>query len=311
MLKVKRFSVVLGPALVGLFLLFYALYVPLPSENRPLILYNSEKRCDLNRLLKKALTTAKKSVVLRTYAFTDFSLLSLLKKQGDKGVVIHLHYDQKQSPSLHSFQCKNIHFHPTKGKGLIHDKLWIIDDTSLFIGSANLTPSSLKMHDNLMVGLYAPPLAKVLSEKRPETFHLETDWASLDVYCLPNKKGLEALLQTLDQAKKEITLSLFTFTHLEIAEKLIEQHKKGVKIHLTLDGSSARGASKKIKQLLESRGISVKTSQGLQLYHHKWATIDHNTHIVGSANWTKAAFNKNSDILLLINTKKHSPDRDL
>ncbi len=305
--KVKRFSLILSPVLAGLFLflflLFYSLHTPIPSTNKPLIFYNSEKRIDLNQLLKKALSTAQESVTLHTYAFTDLSVLSLLKKQAEKGICIHIHYDKKASPSLHFLENDNLHFHPTEGKGLIHEKLWIIDEKLLFIGSTNLTPSSLKMHDNLMVGLHAPPLAKALSERRPESLHLETNWATLHTYCLPSKQGFEALLESLDQAKKEISLSLFTFTHLQIAEKLIQLHKKGVKINLKLDGATARGASKNIKKLFESKGIPVQTSQGLQLYHHKWATIDQKTHIIGSANWTKSAFIKNKDIILIINIK--------
>lgn len=268
-----------------------------------MIFYDSEKRIDLNQLLKKVLFTAQESVILHTYAFTDLSLLSLLKKQAERGISIHIHYDKKVSPPLHVLEKENFHFHPTEGKGLIHEKLWIIDEKLLFIGSTNLTPSSLKMHDNLMVGLYAPPLAKILSMERPQAFHLETDWATLHAYCLPGKQGLEALLESLDQAKKEICLSLFTFTHPQIAEKLIQLHKKGIKVHVKLDGGTAKGASKKIKNLFESQGIPVQTSQGLQLYHHKWATIDQKTHIIGSANWTKSAFNKNKDIILIIKIK--------
>ncbi|MCP5503566.1 MAG: hypothetical protein H7A41_00260 [Chlamydiales bacterium] len=307
MLKVKKFSFILSPVLAGLFLffflLFYSLHVPIPSTNKPLIFYNSEKRVDLNQVLKKTLHTAHQSITLHTYAFTDLSLLSLLEKQAEKGISIHIYYDKKASSPVSFLEKENFYFHPTEGKGLIHEKLWIIDEELLFIGSTNLTPSSLKMHDNLMVGLYAPPLAKALSEGRPEEFHLETDWASLHSYSLPSKRGFEALLETLDQAKKEVILSLFTFTHPLIAEKLINLHKKGVKINLKLDRGTAHGASKNIKKLFESEGIFVQTSQGLQLHHHKWAKIDQKTHIIGSANWTKAAFNKNNDLILIINIK--------
>ncbi|MEM8727217.1 MAG: phospholipase D-like domain-containing protein [Chlamydiota bacterium] len=277
--------------------------MPLPSNEKPLLFYNSEKRVDLNRLLKKAVFAAQESVILHTYAFTDLSLLSLLKKQREKGISIHIHYDKKASPPIDVLEKENFHFYPTEGKGLIHDKLWIIDEKLLFTGSTNLTRSSLKMHDNLMVGLYVPPLAKILAKGRPEAFYLETDWATLQTYCLPGQRGLEAVLESLDRAEKEISLSLFTFTHRRIAEKLIRLHKKGIKIDLTLDRGSARGASKNIKKLLESEGIRVQTGRGLQLHHHKWAVIDRKTHIVGSANWTQAAFNKNNDLILIIDLK--------
>lgn len=306
MLKAKRFSLFLSPALAGLFLFFFlifvSLHISLPNPKRPLIFYNSEKRADLSRLLRKSLYAAEKSITLRTYSLTDLSLLSLLKKLAEKGIAVHLYYDKKASPSLASLAKENFYLHPMEGKGLFHEKLWIIDKKLLFIGSANLTPSSLKMHDNLMLGLYAPPLAEALSEEHFETFHFETEWASFEVHCLPSKQGLKALLRTLDDARKEVSLSLFTFTHPEIAEKLISLHKKGVKVNLKLDRGAAQGAGKKIKKGLESNGIPVQTSQGLQLFHHKWAIIDQKTHIIGSANWTKSAFNKNKDLILIIKT---------
>lgn len=301
----RRYKI--SPVLAGLFLFFfllvYSLYTPLPSPKKPIIFYNSERRIDLNHTLKKIINTAKKSITLHTYSLTDLSILSLLKNRAEKGISIHLYYDKKASLPLDLLNQKNFHFHPIQGKGLIHEKLWIIDETLLFLGSTNLTPSSLKMHDNLMVGLYVPPLAKTLSKKRPEEIHLETDKAAFHYYSLPNKSGFKALLETLDQAQKEVSLSLFTFTHPEIAEKLIALHKKGIKITLKLDRGTARGASKDVKRILENEKIHVQTSQGLQLFHHKWAIIDQKTHILGSANWTKAAFNKNNDLILIINIK--------
>ena len=41
-------------------------------------------------------------------------------------------------------------------------------------------------------------------------------------------------------------------------------------------------------------------SQGRELLHHKWAVIDDRVLAMGSANWTKAAFNKNSDFLFFL-----------
>ena len=82
--KVKKFK--LGPILAGIFLFFflliYSLYVPLPSPDNPLIFYNSEKRIDLNQVLKKTIYEAKQSITLHTYSLTDLTILSILKKKG-------------------------------------------------------------------------------------------------------------------------------------------------------------------------------------------------------------------------------------
>ncbi len=305
MLRVKKskgISALAGIALF-IFLLVYSLSIPLPTPKKPIYFYNSEDRVDLSRTLFAAIKKAQSSITLHTYALTDRSLLSLLKKRGREGVTIHLYYDKKASPSLESLKEENFHFHPIKGRGLIHEKIWIIDKKLLFLGSTNLTPSSLKMHDNLMVGLYAPSIAEKLSEGRPSEIKFMVGNASCHYFSLPSESALQTLLSALDKGEKEVSLSLFTFTHPLLIDKLVELHKKGVKISLKLDGTTARGASLKAKEILEKEGISVKKSFGTQLLHHKWGVIDQKTHILGSANWTKAAFNKNKDFILIINIK--------
>ncbi|MGH2611481.1 MAG: phospholipase D-like domain-containing protein, partial [Rhabdochlamydiaceae bacterium] len=63
---------------------------------------------------------------------------------------------------------------------------------------------------------------------------------------------------------------------------------------------TAYGASKKAVQKLSSAGIEIFLSSGLPLLHHKWAYIDHKELILGSTNWTEAAFRKNEDVLLFL-----------
>lgn len=299
--KDKRFDK--SPALAGLFLfgllLFFALHASLPSPQKPVQFYQTSQRKDLNRTLVQSIKKARETITLKTYALTDLSLLSLLKKRAQEEVQVHLYYDAKASPQLTRLEEENFHLHPQKGKGLFHEKIWIFDEEVVFLGSTNLTPSSLKMHENMMVGLYAPKLAKALAGGRPDGFQ----GRGFDYYSLPHPEGFNALLETLRSAQKEVKLTLFTFTHSEIAETLVKLHQKGVRISLKLDGTTARGASRKVKEFLEKEGVKVEISRGPELCHEKWGVIDQKTHIIGSANWTRAAFQKNKDFLLILNNK--------
>jgi phosphatidylserine/phosphatidylglycerophosphate/cardiolipin synthase-like enzyme len=274
-----------------------ALYTSLPSAQKPLQFYRSSERNDLNRVLTQSIKKAHRTITLKTYALTDLSLLSLLKKRAREGIVVDLYYDEKASPLLTQLEGEYFHLHPQKGKGLFHEKIWIFDEEKVFLGSTNLTPSSLRMHENMMVGLFAPKLAKALSEGRPPMFQEE----GLTYYSLPQSEAFGALLKTLRGAQKRVSLTLFTFTHPEIAEVLRELHQKGVKISLKLDGTSARGSSQKVKEFLNNVGIHVEVTQGLELCHEKVGVIDQEVYIIGSANWTKAAFQKNKDFILIIN----------
>ena len=302
MQKVKRFSFV--PAvLAGLFFLFYTLHFSLPSSKNPYRLYSTDKGDDLKEVLKKSIRRSRESITLHTYAITDLGILSLLKKKAQEGVEIHLTYHQKTSPNLHLLEEKNFYFHPIQEKGLMHEKIWIIDKELLFLGSTNLTPSSLKMHTNLMVGLYAPSLAQALSSTRPSKITERIGNRDLLYFSLPSQEALKTLLSTLDQAKKAVKISLFTFTHPLLVEKLIELHKRGIRVFVTLDGTTAQGASKEARKRLEEAHVKVKVSKGRALFHHKSAEIDNKIFIIGSANWTKSAFNRNRDFMLFIYSK--------
>ncbi|MCB1110238.1 MAG: hypothetical protein KDK64_04600 [Chlamydiia bacterium] len=297
MQKGKKYSFLLASLLAGL---FYFLYIPLPSSKHPYRLYSTDHGDDLKEVLKKSIRASKQSITLHSYAITDLGILSLLKKKGQEGVNIHLIYDDQASPHLKGLQENHLFLYPIRGKGLMHEKIWIFDETLLFLGSTNLTPSSLKMHDNLMVGLYAPSLAQALSAGRPEKYAEQIGSRKLLYYSLPSQEALETLLKTLDQTQKTVKISLFTFTHSSIVNKLIQLHQRGVKVKITLDRTTAQGASQKARKALEGAGIQVRESSGRELMHHKCAEIDNKIFIIGSANWTQSAFNKNRDFLLFI-----------
>ncbi len=182
----------------------------------------------------------------------------------------------------------------------MHEKIWIIDESQIFLGSANLTYSSLKMHDNYLLGFYSPEFSKALIDSRVSDRSFQVAGQTIRYFSLPNKGALDALIGVLEQAQERIVLALFTFTHPRIVEKLIELHERGVQVELTLDSYTARGSSKKAAEALSQAGLHVRLSRGPQLFHHKWALIDDETLILGSANWTRAAFTKNREFLLFL-----------
>lgn len=290
---------------MGVFVIFYALRVPLPSIQAPIQFYSTHNRDDLKLVLIHAINRSQKSIHCRTYALTDLSILTLLKKKAQEGIDVHLYYHKKTSPRIDRLENSHLHFHPIQEQGLMHEKLWIIDESQIFFSSANITYSSLKIHENSIVGVYLPTLAQALMQPQKKEIVYAIQGQTIHYFSLPNTKTLSILINTLNQAEKRIDLFLFTFTHPHIVEKLIELHTKGIHIELTIDATTARGSSKKAILALSKAGIVVHVSRGgIQLFHHKWALIDNHTLIFGSANWTQAAFKKNRDFILILSPLK-------
>lgn len=233
------------------------------------------------------------------YAATDTLLLEQLKKRARDGIHISLHYEPRGgTPALPD----SLHPHPLKSKGLMHRKIVIADDQLIFLGSANMTTSSLELHDNLSIGLYHPGVSLFLKSPTQKTYSFQLAHSNINglLWLLPDPLALTEIEKQIDEAQSSIFIAMFTFTQDRLIDALISAHKRGVCVTLALDRYTARGASRKAVKRLTDAGIEIIVSAGLPLLHHKWAYIDQKQLILGSTNWTEAAFRKNEDVLLFL-----------
>jgi cardiolipin synthase A/B len=181
----------------------------------------------------------------------------------------------------------------------MHKKILITDHSLVFIGSANFTPTSLRMHDNIVVGLYQKDLAAFIEDSLANHLSFKIGVQDADFWHLPDFQNqcLEKILSSIHQSKKTIHIALFTFTHPKIIEALLKAKERGVNILIAIDWYSSQGASKKAVAILKKNGITPLISQKGKLLHYKWALIDEKTLFLGSANWTKSAFSHNEDCI--------------
>lgn len=236
------------------------------------------------------------------YAVTDHTILGLLRKKAAEGVDITLFYDASASADLQLDLGQRIHAHPVSSAGLMHHKIAIVDERLVFLGSANLTTQSLKMHDNLVLGLYHPDLAAFLNRCSSQFYAFEVAGQPAELWLLPDGEGLalERLLALIDGAKKSIYVAMFTLTHPRLCQALIAARGRQVDVRCAVDFYTAQGASLKTFASLQAAGVKIVASSGQQLLHHKWAWIDGQSLVMGSANWTKSAFAKNQDCFVIL-----------
>lgn len=272
-----------------------ALNPSLPSPKNPLVFYSNQQRDDFRLALKKVFTTAQNSIHITMYAVTDEELLKKLYHRAQNGLSVKIWHDRTNAPLSPPLIST-----PVKAKGLMHRKIIITDDAYVFLGSANMTTSSLVLHDNLSVGFYHPPLAQFLNSPTTAYFDFTLEQLLCRLWLLPDPNALDYLVKQLSNAKTSIFVAMFTLTHPKLLEALAQAQQRGVQVKVAVDHYAARGASRKAVKFLQDRNIPVVFSQGLQLLHHKWAYIDRSQVILGSTNWTKAAFAKNQDCLLFL-----------
>ncbi|MBX7066965.1 MAG: hypothetical protein K1X28_07025 [Parachlamydiales bacterium] len=276
----------------------------LPKPFAPPKFYSNQCQQDIRATLLSGIKGATNSIHLVMFGLSDRPILSALSKKIEQNVPTTIFYDTGGSPKVFRY-LQGGKLHPVKQSSLMHQKILILDNETVFLGSANMTSASLRMHDNLVIGLVSRTVAKFLKEHEPyDPGYLKTmvGGQEMEIWLLPDPRGhaLTELRKQIRSAHKSIRIALFTFTHPGLVEEVVDAYKRGVKVTVVIDMHSGLGASSKVVEKLRQAGVPVHLSRGTQLLHHKFIYIDEKTLITGSANWTKAAFYKNSDVILTL-----------
>jgi phosphatidylserine/phosphatidylglycerophosphate/cardiolipin synthase-like enzyme len=125
----------------------------------------------------------------------------------------------------------------------------------------------------------------------------------VNIYFSPKGGCTDAIINEIEQAKKEILVQAYSFTSAPIAKALVNAHKKGIKVQVILDKSQKSQKYTSATFLINS-GIPTYIDSKHAIAHNKIMIIDRETVITGSFNFTRAAEEKNAENLLIIKSKE-------
>lgn len=283
-----------------------------PASDKPIELYSNQTGDNLTKTFTDAMDKAQHSILLVVYTLTDPQIIQKLHEKSLQGLDVWVMTDAQASPHIDNKLGPNVKSVRRFGKGLMHQKILVIDDQQTWIGSANMTSESLRMHGNLVAAIEDPSLAKTIREKvltmkvtginnaYPFKYY-HIGGQEIEMWFLPdNKRAPAHIKELIKSASKSIRIAMFTWTRHDFAQEVIKASKRGVQVEIVVDRSAGKGANADVVRLLLSNGIKVCFNQGAALLHHKFMYIDGNLLVQGSANWTKAAFNINDDCFVVM-----------
>lgn len=284
----------------------------------------------------KIVQSAQKRLWVFAYTLRDKELIGLLEeKAGLSGFDLRIFVDQNQYK-----ESKNL-LKELKDKGKLkrvsvpggrqHIKLMLVDDHTLIVGSKNWSnlKGVNKWNDLLVIRQKKGPsiahvkkifegLGRFKGKNFPavdpgeEEEGMET--ARVNLFLLAPGKGLAAkreLIKMILQAKKRILVAAFVLSDPEIVSALVQQKRRGVKVRVVLDGVQYDNLKRRKDRISKAmmanlKTLDVKLIKGKQL-HHKFALMDDGV-VTGSANWSRAAWEKNwESFVILRSSKKHAP----
>lgn len=291
-----------------------AVAVQLPESGQEAQFYSTQCHDDLTRTYSQAIGSAKESVLMIIYSLNDNAIIAALKKKAEEGVPVKVIYDKEANSKVAQKLGQKVTLVPIEGKGLMHQKIVVIDNHQVWVGTANMTNYSLRIHGNLVIGVDSPDLAAYLTQYADTILapglnkHVEHKTFSAggqqgEMWLLPdNKAAIEQLLTLIDSAQKTVKVAMFTWTRQDLAQAILRARLRGVTVSTAFDHNSSRtgGSSHKIAQMLFNKGIPVIVNNNEGLLHYKTMIIDDKILVNGSANWTKAAFTQNRDCFMIL-----------
>ena len=134
--------------------------------------------------------------------------------------------------------------------------------------------------------------------------HAQQGPQDLHSYFSPNGGCTQAVVDSLNAAKKSVLVQAYSFTSAPIARALVDAKKRGVDVQVILD-KSQRTERYTSATFLANEGVPTYIDPVHKIAHNKVMVIDGETVITGSFNFTKAAENGNAENLLVIT---HAPE---
>lgn len=283
----------------------------------------------IDRFVVPVLDVARTSIDVTSFDFNLPSVINALINARKRGVTVRVVLDENNGVHLLGASLS-----PTKkevngltmltavgipvvnggrSNGLMHDKIIIVDSTTLFIGSWNMSYNdTFRNNNNLLqitsqklIANYQAKFNELFSDQRfgakakvgAQTPRLTLDGVAVENYFSPVDKVMSKIVTEVNGARKSIKFMAFTFTHADLADAMIARARAGVQVQGVIEN---RGASQGSLVPLFCAKLPVKVDGNPYTMHHKVIVIDDQTVITGSFNFTKAADQSNDDNILII-----------
>tara|TARA_B110000285_G_C14980789_1_gene541250 strand:- start:206 stop:991 length:786 start_codon:yes stop_codon:yes gene_type:complete len=121
-----------------------------------------------------------------------------------------------------------------------------------------------------------------------------------DAFFFPNMANVKKVVKYISMAKRQIDLSIFSFTNDDLAGAIIEAHKRGVKVRIITDDEAMKGKGADAQRCSDA-GIPVRTDSEERFHmHNKFMVVDQTFLLTGSFNWTFQAGKSNQENVIIV-----------
>lgn len=276
---------------------------------------------------------SKESIDIAIFGYNEIPAISnALKNAKNRGVKIRFIYDEpfeitetyyNDNQIIKDLASISISDRNPQAKSasnyLMHNKFVIFDNSTVYTGSMNFSPTGLSGYDindiviinsKDVADLYQKEFSQMLNgkfhkskEKLTQNRTFKLGDSTLEIYFSPKDKSSNRIIQILKNSHKYIYMPAFLITHQGIATELINAKKRGVDVRIIIDANSTSIKNSKHK-ILRTNGIPLKTENYAGKLHSKMIIVDDEYLITGSMNFSNSGENKNDENSIIIKDNK-------
>ncbi len=238
-----------------------------------------------------ALRSAESFVYVSSYSVSDPDVLRLLSSLSYDGVEVKVMVER---PVLGDFEVRV----DANDRSLFHAKFLVVDGEISIVGSANLTPSGLEMERNDLIVFDDPEIADFFERLFSSIWNGEVPSgvyrSRYGEFLVGPFSDLERrVLEVLSEARRSVDIAMFAFSDMNVFALLKYLSSKGVRIRMVLDD-----------WCLENRSVARFPMDQFEVVflkdvHHKFAIVDGEILITGSANMSESGYHRNFEVLFV------------
>ncbi len=292
------------------------LYFNDPLAGLPQMVQLQAQAGELKGRLIELINSAKRRIDAAIYSVSDPEVISALERACSRGVRLRLLTEAEEyQGQLASLGCLQLEL--DRNERLMHNKFMIIDEELVWTGSTNWTEGSfyydanngLLIRDRDVAKAYEREFEQMVrsggfgpakQDNNDEEF--EVAGTPVEVYFAPSDRPRQALLRLLGEARERIEIAMFYYTDEALYWALVAALARGIEVQAVFDARGFENLAISRMDELVALGVGViEADPGL--VHHKYAIIDREIIITGSANWTASGLDYNDEDLVVI----HSP----
>ena len=266
---------------------------------------------DTGKEIIDAIESARESILVKMFLFSDPGLISALIAAKNRGIKIKVmlnparrNGEEENEDTRRVLEEAGIEVRDSNPEFTItHEKSMVIDDRLAFIKSLNWETKNLTETRDYAIITYHPHEVKEI------ILCFEADWHRINfdpgenmnlIWCSNN--GRTRIAKFIDEAKHTLFVQNERFQDLVIIERLVHAASRGVKVHVMARPPHTLKMEKLLEgvgglRIMDDVGIKIHKLKYLKL-HGKMLLADGCRAIIGSINLTPGSFDHRRELAI-------------